>query len=91
MEEAFVGKAVMAVVQIKKHEFVVCITSAEFCIYDREKKVITRQINNPSSSINYNCLLKTLFFSDDMPYLVYKDSRSIGVINCVTYEATMLA
>jgi len=29
-------------------------------------------------------LTKVAFFSEQYPYLIYKDSRSIGYINCAT-------
>ena len=31
-----------------------------------------------------NCLQKVLNFSEENPYLVFKDSRYIGIINCKT-------
>ena len=55
-------------------------------VYDRTKKDIIKKIYNPSSipnnpTVNYNVLEKICNFSNLNPYLVYKDSRSIGVIN----------
>jgi len=55
--------------------------------YDLNKN---RDIPNPSGSINYNCLIKIDNFSEDYPYLLYKDSRTIGLINCKHYIARTL-
>ncbi|CDW77227.1 UNKNOWN [Stylonychia lemnae] len=50
----------------------------------------SKDIFNPSKAINYNCLQKVVFFSDKHPFLIYKDSRSIGFINCVNFEIQKL-
>jgi len=48
-------------------------------------------IPNPSGSINPNALLKADKFSDDYPFLFYKDSSSIGIINCKNLTARVIA
>ncbi|CDW74228.1 UNKNOWN [Stylonychia lemnae] len=72
--------------------YLVCTTEKYFKYYDRRSKQIdsSKDIFNPSEAINYNCLQKVAFFSNKHPYLIYKDSRSIGFINCVTNEIQKL-
>ncbi|CDW79665.1 UNKNOWN [Stylonychia lemnae] len=74
--------------EIFPDQFLVCVTEPCFKYYDRRAKRLdpSKDIPNPSQSINYNCLQKILNFSDNNPYLIYKDSRSVGFINCVTLD-----
>ena len=51
---------------------------------------IIRVLDNPSTSINFNCIEKVSFFSEKYPFVIFKDSRCIGYINCVTNEVIKL-
>ena len=69
-----------------ENEIIFTTASDSFMVYDRTKKDIIKKIYNPSTiqnnpTVNYNVLEKICNFSLQNPYLVYKDSRSIGVIN----------
>ena len=33
-----------------------------------------------------NCLQKVVNFSEEFPYIIFKDSRCIGVMNCFDYS-----
>lgn len=57
-----------------------------FMIYDRTSDSIIEYLNTPTESINLNSMIKSPLFSVDHPYLIYKDSRKICIINAVTYE-----
>ncbi|CDW86985.1 UNKNOWN [Stylonychia lemnae] len=81
-EQFFAKKAVFNVQQISNNLFIVCIINENFKVIDRSKLKEIKDIPNPSGSINYNSLIKIDGFSDEKPYLIYQDSRSIGVINC---------
>ncbi|CDW75113.1 UNKNOWN [Stylonychia lemnae] len=67
----------------QKDLFVVCAFDINFKLYDHtQRKILPKTILNPSDSNNFNCLQRVCFFSSEYPYLIYKDSRSIGYIDC---------
>eukprot|EP00347_Sterkiella_histriomuscorum_P012139 403369747 len=88
-ETQFRGLPVFCMQQVSASTFVVCIIDENFKIYNRQSKTISN-IPNPSKSINYNCLQKIIDFGPDCPLMIYKDSRSIGVINCKTMKAEQI-
>jgi hypothetical protein len=90
-EDAFLDQPIIAVQQIQSDVFVVSSTKAVFYIYDRNQKKITKELKNPTGSINMNCLQKVVNFSEDYPYIIFKDSRFIGVINCYSMTVQTLS
>ncbi|CDW89953.1 UNKNOWN [Stylonychia lemnae] len=88
-QDQVAGKAVFNVRQISANQFIFTIIEKNFKLYNRQKGFIT-DIPNPSKSINYNSLIPIDGFCQEHPYLIYKDSRSIGVIDCLTYEAKII-
>ena len=84
MDEKKCPRPIFNVQQVLKDIYILTTTESNFIVYNREQNQITQRIPNPSGSINYNCLQKLSTFSGKYPYLLYKDSRSIGYINCVT-------
>ena len=80
----YLNKPVFQAQEIAPLKFIVFAGSTnQIDLYDAEIKEIIRKIPNPSESINYNCLQKIVTgFNPQNLNLLYKDSRSIGVINC---------
>ncbi|CDW79248.1 UNKNOWN [Stylonychia lemnae] len=72
--------------------FVVCSIVDSFMLYDLASRKILydRCIPNPSQSNNFNYLQPINIQSKQYPYLIYKDSRSIGYIDCTNLEAQMI-
>eukprot|EP00347_Sterkiella_histriomuscorum_P024220 403331895 len=80
------SRPVFNVQEIMQNIFVFTTTLPQFIVYNRTLKQVISRIENPSGSINYNSLQRACIFSKKNPYLIYKDSRSIGCINVVTNE-----
>ncbi|CDW87539.1 UNKNOWN [Stylonychia lemnae] len=90
-EDRMIGKPILCVQQINTNQFILCSTGKNFFVIDRSiKSDEATVIKNPSSSSNHNCLIKAQDFSENYPYLIYKDAKSIGVINCVTLQARVI-
>ncbi|CDW73901.1 UNKNOWN [Stylonychia lemnae] len=87
----FNNKSVFCIQQISTNCFIACCINSSFFFFNRERPQDVQQIFNPSSSINYNSLIKIEGFGENLPYLFFRDSRSLGVINCKTLEAFTLA
>ncbi|CDW81142.1 UNKNOWN [Stylonychia lemnae] len=84
------GSAIFNVLQIFNNQFIVCVQENKFLLINRSLPDQIKKIRNPSKSINYNSLVKIDGFSDELPYLIYRDSRCIGVINCKTLTASTI-
>ncbi|CDW85946.1 UNKNOWN [Stylonychia lemnae] len=89
-EDSFVGKSVFCIQQISSNVFIICIIDKMIKILNRKNPKEIHDIANPSQSINYNSLIKIDGFGDDLPYLIFRDSRSIGIINCKTLDAKLI-
>ncbi|CDW85662.1 UNKNOWN [Stylonychia lemnae] len=86
-EDNFIQQSVFCVQQISLNCFVVCVIDKNIKIFNRLNPKAIKDIQNPSTSINYNALRKIDGFGDKLPYLLFRDSRSIGIINCSTLDA----
>ncbi|CDW80831.1 UNKNOWN [Stylonychia lemnae] len=72
----------------KQDLFIVCTSDTEFKLYDHtQRKILQQTIPNPSQAENFNYLQKVCFYSQQYPYLIYKDSRSVGYIDCTDFVA----
>ncbi|CDW90451.1 UNKNOWN [Stylonychia lemnae] len=80
-EDRFIQKSVFCIQQISMNCFVVCVIDKNIKIFNRINNKVIKDIVNPSSSINYNALRKIDGFGDELPYLLFRDSRTIGIID----------
>eukprot|EP00347_Sterkiella_histriomuscorum_P009097 403342530 len=89
-QDQIILRPVFNVQEIMQNIFVFTTNLPYFMFYNRTLKQVTFKVFNPSESINYNSLQRACIFSNTNPYLIYKDSRSVGFINVVTKEAQKL-
>jgi len=56
-------------------------------VYNRESKQVSREIKSPSESININQVSLMPGFGTDRPYVIYRDSRGVCLIDILNnYE-----
>ncbi|CDW91188.1 UNKNOWN [Stylonychia lemnae] len=80
---------VLNIVQITQNIIITTEINNNFIVYDINHNTKSR-IFNPSQSINYCFLQRIQGFSNERPYLIYQDSRSIGLIDCNLLQAVKL-
>ncbi|CDW89475.1 UNKNOWN [Stylonychia lemnae] len=88
--EYFNSKSVFCVSQISINCFIAFGIHKNIFFFNRKQPKSISQIYNPSGSINYNSLIKIDGFGEDRPYLIYRDSKSLGVINCKSLDVFTL-
>ncbi|CDW74876.1 UNKNOWN [Stylonychia lemnae] len=87
----FNKKVVFCVQQISTNCFIALSIHKNIFFFNRKYPKKVQQIHNPSGSINYNSLVKIDGFRESRPYLIFRDSKSLGLINCKSLEVFTLA